>query len=90
MYQSDLPDKFFRVRRHLGLTQENVAMGIGITAEAYGKVERGKTRITEERLHQIASILGIEPWQMIQLTADELILLLIERKNSAPPLAVSD
>lgn len=59
-------------------------MEIGITAEAYGKIERGKTRITEERLRQIASIFGIEPWQMIQLTADELILLLIERKNSPP------
>lgn len=85
MYQSDLPDKFFRVRRHLGLTQENIAMEIGITAEAYGKIERGKTHVTEERLFQIAAIFDLEPWQLIQLSADQLILLLIEQKNSAPP-----
>jgi transcriptional regulator with XRE-family HTH domain len=85
MYQSDLPDKFFRVRRHIGLTQENIALEIGITPEGYGKIERGKTRITEERLNQISAIFGIEPWQIIQLIADELILLLIERKNFAPP-----
>ena len=60
-------------------------MEIGITAEAYGKIERGKTRVTEEHLRQISAIFGLEPWQMIQLTADELILLLIERKSSAPP-----
>jgi len=85
MYQSDLPDKFFRIRRYLILTQENIALEIGITPEAYSKIERGKTRVTEERLRQISAIFGLEPWQMIQLTADELILLLIERKNSAPP-----
>lgn len=84
MFKSNLPDKFFKLRRYIGLTQENIAFELGITPEAYGKIERGKTRITEERLVQISAILGVEPWQMIQLNADELILLLMERRT--PPI----
>jgi transcriptional regulator with XRE-family HTH domain len=57
---------------------------MNITPEAYGKIERGKTRITEERLSQIASIFGFEPWQLMQLSAEELLLLLIERKTACP------
>ncbi len=85
MFNSDLPTKFLRLRKYLEYSQENIALEMGISPEAYGKIERGKTGISEERLQQLSSIFGFEPWEMLQLSADELLILLISRRNSAPP-----
>lgn len=85
MYPSELPAKFRLLRKYLDYSQENIAHEIGISPEAYGKIERGKTRISEERLRQMASIFGLEPGEMLQSSAEELLLLLIKRRNSAPP-----
>ena len=84
MFQSNLPAKFFLLRKYLGYSQENVALEMGVSPEAYGKIERGKTNISEKRLLQISTIFGFEPWQMLQLSADELLVAIIQRKNVAP------
>ena len=85
MFQSDLPDKFYRVRKFLDWPQAYMAAEMNITPEAYGKIERGKTRITEERLNQIASVFGFHAHEMLQLSAEELLSLLMARKNPPPP-----
>jgi transcriptional regulator with XRE-family HTH domain len=86
MFNSELPAKFFRLRRHLEYSQEFMGLELGISAEAYGKIERGKTNISEIRLRQVSKTFGFKPWEMLELSADELILALINRNNSAPPL----
>ncbi|MFN0212626.1 MAG: helix-turn-helix domain-containing protein [Saprospiraceae bacterium] len=83
MYNSDLPTKFLRLRKYLEYSQENIAHEMGISPEAYGKIERGKTSISEERLRQLSTIFGFEPWEMLQLGADDLLISLINRKNIA-------
>ena len=57
---------------------------VGISPEVYGKIERGQTPITEERLRQISAALGFESWDMLRLSADELLLVLINRKTIPP------
>lgn len=83
---NNIHQKLFRVRRHLELSQENVANELGITPEAYGKIERGKTKISIDRLTAICKIFGLEPWQVIKLSSDELIIHLI---NTPPPVKIS-
>ncbi len=83
MFNSDLPSKFLILRKYLEYSQENIAHEIGISSEAYGKIERGKTRISEQRIRQIAKILGFEPWELLQMNADELLLELMKRKAAS-------
>lgn len=89
MFQSDLCDKFYHVRRFLDWSQSYVAAKMEISQEAYGKIERGKTRITEERLIQIASIFGFQPHEMLQMTADELVSKLVAERKKPPPPATN-
>lgn len=85
MLNSDLPEKCLKLRKYLGFSQENIAHELGISPEAYGKMERGKTCINVDRLGQLARVFGIEPWELLQYSADELLLLLINRRNFASP-----
>jgi len=50
--------KIERVRKLRGMTQEDVAAGLGISKQALSKLEQSET-IDEDRLNQIASILGV-------------------------------
>lgn len=50
--------KVERVRKLRGLTQEEVASDLGISKQALSKLEQSET-IEEERLKQIASVLGV-------------------------------
>ncbi len=84
MPNSDLPTKFRLLRKYLEYSQENIADEVGISPEVYGKIERGQTPITEERLRQISAALGFESWDMLRLSADELLLVLINRKIPPP------
>ena len=54
-------DKTRIIRDIKGLSQDNVAHDVGITRNAYGDMERGKLGISEKRLEQIASALGVTP-----------------------------
>jgi transcriptional regulator with XRE-family HTH domain len=46
-------------------TQEYLAAKLKISQNAYSKIELGYTKITLERLFQIADILGSTPMQLI-------------------------
>jgi transcriptional regulator with XRE-family HTH domain len=50
--------KIERVRKLRGLTQEEVATGLGITKQAVSKIEQSES-IEDERLNQIAVVLGV-------------------------------
>ncbi|QKJ28400.1 helix-turn-helix transcriptional regulator [Mucilaginibacter mali] len=50
--------KIERVRKLRGLTQEDVAVGLGITKQAVSKIEQSEN-IEEDRLKQIADVLGV-------------------------------
>lgn len=52
-------EKIRAVRDLKNLSQENVAAMLGLSALAYGEIERGNTDIKMSRLEQIAEKLGV-------------------------------
>lgn len=56
-----------KIREHRNYTQEYLAVKLHISQNAYSKIELGYTRITVERLFQIAEILGVDPVEVINI-----------------------
>ncbi len=54
-----LGNKIRVFRQIKGYSQEAMAENLGISHTAYAKMERGESKITEEKLLKIANILGI-------------------------------
>lgn len=53
-------------REHLGYSQEYMALKLGIGQNGYSKIELGYTRITVERLFEIARILNVDVFTLLQ------------------------
>jgi transcriptional regulator with XRE-family HTH domain len=53
-----------KIRNLKGLNQENMAEMLGMSLVAYGDIERGKTKLSEKRIAQIAKLL--------KMTADQI------------------
>ncbi|MEZ2338149.1 helix-turn-helix domain-containing protein [Mucilaginibacter sp. RCC_168] len=53
-------------REGLNYTQEYLAAKLSISQNAYSKIELGYTKITVERLFQIAAILGSDVHELIE------------------------
>lgn len=54
-----LGNKIRIFRQIKGYSQEAMAENLGISHTAYAKMERGESKITEEKLQKIAALLGI-------------------------------
>ena len=52
-------------REGLGYSQEYMAMKLGIGQNGYSKIELGYTRITVERLYEIARILNTDVFTLL-------------------------
>jgi transcriptional regulator with XRE-family HTH domain len=52
-------------REYRNYTQEYLAAKLSISQNAYSKIELGYTKITVERLFQIAEVLGFEVIELI-------------------------
>lgn len=61
-------------REYRNYTQEYLAIKLGISQNAYSKIELGYTKITVERLFQIAEILNFEVVELIDVKAAALQL----------------
>ncbi len=55
-----------KIREQLHYTQEYLAVKLDISQNAYSKIELGYTKITLERIFQIADILGVDVLDLIQ------------------------
>ncbi len=64
-----------KVREYRDYTQEFMALKLGISQNAYSKIELAYTRITLERLIQIAVILEIDVITLINSTSEDLLKL---------------
>lgn len=62
-----LHEKIHLMRTIKGLSQEDIAEKLGITANGYGKIERGETDIQWSRLQQIADVLDITIKELVSL-----------------------
>jgi len=54
-------------REYRNYTQEYLAAKLAISQNAYSKIELGYTKITVERLFQIAEVLGFEVTDLIDI-----------------------
>jgi transcriptional regulator with XRE-family HTH domain len=62
-----LHEKIHLMRTVKGLSQEDIAEKLGISANGYGKIERGETDVQWSRLQKIAEVLGISVKDLITL-----------------------
>jgi transcriptional regulator with XRE-family HTH domain len=60
-----------RIREFKDYTQDYLAIKLGISQNAYSKIELGYTKITVERLFQIAEILETDPIGLLSLEQDK-------------------
>jgi len=55
-------------RRELDLSQEYIAMELGISQKAYSDIESGKTTLKNDTLCKIANILGVKPSEICPIS----------------------
>ncbi len=72
-------------RRELELSQEYVAMELGISQKAYSDIENGKTKIKNDVLYRVAEVFGVRPSEICPISdncncPDELININKHRK----------
>jgi transcriptional regulator with XRE-family HTH domain len=60
-------EKIRRLRENKGLKQENMARRMGLTTNGYGKIERGESSITLDRLEEIANVLEVSAMDILQM-----------------------
>jgi transcriptional regulator with XRE-family HTH domain len=72
-----------KIREHLNYTQEYLAMKLNISQNAYSKIELGYTKITLERLYQIAQVLEVDLIELIKADDTEVLHLLSPASASA-------
>lgn len=65
-----------KIREYRNYTQEYLAMKLNISQNAYSKIELGYTKITLERLYQIANILEVDLIELIKADDAEVVQLL--------------
>jgi transcriptional regulator with XRE-family HTH domain len=72
-----------KIREYRNYTQEYLAMKLSISQNAYSKIELGYTKITLERLFQIAQILEVDLIELIRAEGAEAVQLLNNASASA-------
>ncbi len=60
-------DKVKLLRNTHQLTQEEMASRLGINTNSYAKLERGETRLSVDRLEQIANIFEVDLMELMSL-----------------------
>lgn len=74
-------DNIRRVRAYRNYTQDYLAAKLNISQNAYSKIELGYSRITINRLFDIAHILEVDPVVIISLQHPDSIGLHEEKNN---------
>lgn len=75
-------EKIRFLRQQKGLTQEQIAELLDVTPQAYSKIEQGKTRLSIERIQQIANIFNIDITDLINNDNNGIVILLNGDFNS--------
>lgn len=60
-----------QIRESKGYTQDYLAMKLAISQNAYSKIELGYTKITLERLFQIAELLEADPINLLAVNQEK-------------------
>ncbi len=65
-----------KLREYRDYTQDYLAAKLSISQNAYSKIELGYSRITLERLFIIATVLEVNPSDLISMETEQLIRLI--------------
>ncbi len=68
----NIGNKIRNIRLQRGYSQENLADMLGISATAYGDIERNKTELTISRATEIAKILGVGMVDLLDIAIQNL------------------
>jgi transcriptional regulator with XRE-family HTH domain len=77
-----IAEKIRKLREVKGLKQESMAKRMGLTTNGYGKIERGESSITLDRLEQIAQVLEVSTLDILQFD-DNFVYNITTMNNSA-------
>lgn len=66
--------KIRQIRELKNVTQESVALKLGISTRAYSKIETGETQLTINRLNEISQALGITPMEVLGFEAKQVFM----------------
>ncbi len=83
MESARIGEKIRKIREFKGLKQGNIAEKMGMTVNGYGKIERGETTISIERLEQISNALGITVLELLHF--DEKVVFNIQNMDHSAP-----
>jgi transcriptional regulator with XRE-family HTH domain len=76
-------EKIRKIRELKGLKQENMAKELGITLNGYGKIERGESSISMERLEQISKVFELGILDILHF--DEKVIFNITKMSHSAP-----
>lgn len=71
-----------KIREYRDYTQDYLAAKLKISQNAYSKIELGYSKLTLERLFQIASVIDVDVTQLLTLEHKEIIKNLSETEES--------
>ena len=71
-------DKIRAIRTQQKISQEQMAERLDLTPQAYSKIESGKTKLSLDRIQQIAQILNIDVTELIHNNDNGVFLLINE------------
>jgi len=77
-----IAEKIRKLREIKGYKQETMAKRMGLTTNGYGKIERGESSITLDRLEQIAQVLEVSTLDILQFD-DNFVYNITTMNNSA-------
>jgi transcriptional regulator with XRE-family HTH domain len=77
-----IAEKIRKLREIKGYKQETMAKRMGLTTNGYGKIERGESSITLDRLEQIAQVLEVRTLDILQFD-DNFVYNITTMNNSA-------
>ena len=72
------------IREFKNYSQEHIAGKLGISQNAYSRIENNQTKITAERLQQLADILHVPPEELLSDT-DPVMHFSFIRGETVPP-----
>lgn len=67
----DIHDKIRAIRILKNYSQEHMAESLGISQSSYGKMERGTTKVSWEKLQRLSEILNMTIWEIAYFNEKE-------------------
>jgi transcriptional regulator with XRE-family HTH domain len=63
--------KIRHIRKLKGFTQNYLATELGVSQRAYSKIELNETKLNWKKMNQIASILNVSVWELLDTNIED-------------------